>query len=80
MAFSINYEKIETYTIFSTVVPQSVTVLTYIRNIMLFYVNLVKTKINYFAPAIKRSPLSLFLDHFFVVLGGVGGGGIKGTS
>lgn len=47
----------------------------YIRNIMLFYVNLVITKINYFAPAIKRSPLSLFLDHFFVVLGGGRGGG-----
>ena len=48
---------------------------------MLFCVNLVIMKINYFAPAIKRPPLSLFLDHFFVVgRGGGGGGGIKGTA
>ena len=46
---------------------------------MLFCVNLVIMKINYFAPAIKRSPLSLFLDHFFVV-GRGGGRGIKGTA
>ena len=48
---------------------------------MLFCVNLVIMKINYFAPAIKRSPLSLFLEW-----GGGGGGGgggargIKGTA
>ena len=42
---------------------------------MLFCVNLVIMKINYFAPAIKRLPLSLFLDHFFVVGSGGGGGG-----